>query len=136
MRQQARVAILSPGDPAAVAAALARVPTRARTLRVYREREQRDADGRDWADYLGPSREDGPELVTRDRGAAAAALLAIMTDASMGGHRYGRIEAGRITIATVSYTGAVVVGLGVSLMWTGDRPLWHADAALRSEARP
>ena len=80
--------------------------------RVYREREQTDAEGRDWADYLGAPRTDEtrPKVVTHLRDEALRALAEIRDDASMGGHRYGRVEAGRgRVVAHITRRGEIVV---------------------------
>jgi hypothetical protein len=81
--------------------------------RVYRERDQQspEPDSRSWADYLGPARADEtrPVLITPSWREAVGALLWVMADASMGGHRYGRIEIAGHVVATVTRGGRIRV---------------------------
>lgn len=86
---------------------------RGRYLRVWREREQVSPDGRDFADYLGPPGPDEtiPVAVTRDAERALAALRTVMADATMGGHRYGYITAGRQRVAEVTRQGRIRIGV-------------------------
>jgi hypothetical protein len=97
--------------------------------RVYRCSEQRSADGRDWDD---PGVGDTLVSSTPNPDTAARAIVSVMADAPMGGHRYGRIERGGVLVAQVTrQAGCVVVGLRPRRAWDdGPRPMrWICDEA-------
>lgn len=123
-------------DAPEIEAALPRVVGVRGHYRVYRDREQTDAEGRDWADYHGPSRSDETTPVYSGTSAAgaAAALLRTRDDSSMGGHRYARVVRGGVVVAVVSRRGNVIVGRNPRISWDTGKPAWTADGKIREAA--